>query len=140
MRGVTLIELLVVLVIVAVALSIVVPSLGNGYESWTLRTAGRQTAAFLRFASNAARRDGTDLVCYYSGHNLVLLREGKIFKQLEIPASITVRPEKPRGTAFLPTGQIIASDPFVLENERGRKVIVQFGPLPGQVTAKEEGR
>jgi prepilin-type N-terminal cleavage/methylation domain-containing protein len=140
MRGVTLVELLVVLVIASIALSIVVPSMSNSYENWTLRSAGRKTVALFRSASDIARRDGTDLAGYYSDHRFVLLRKGSVFKELEIPPTITFRPEKPHGAVFLSTGQIIATDPFVLESQRGRRVTVELGPLPGQVSSKEESR
>jgi len=138
--GVTLMELLFVLVILSIALTTVAPSMANSYENWKLRSAGQRTVALFRFASDVARRDGTDLAGYYSDHRVVLLRNGSIFKQLDIPASITVRPERPRGAVFLPTGQIIVSEPFVLENDRGRRVIVETGPLPGQVHSKEAMR
>ena len=133
-------ELLVVLVILSIALGTVAPSMATSYENWKLRSAGRRTVALFRYASDVARRDGTDLTGYYSEHRLVLLRNGSTFKQLEIPASITVRPEKPRGAFFLSTGQIVVSEPFVLENERGRQVILETGPLPGQVNSKETMR
>jgi prepilin-type N-terminal cleavage/methylation domain-containing protein len=139
-RGVSLVELLVVMVILSIALAVVAPSMSNSYDNWALRSAGRQTVALFRFASDTARRDGSELAGYYAGHRLVLLRKGSVFKELEISEAIKVRPEKPRGVVFLPTGQIIASEPFVLENERGRRMIVEAGPLPGQVRSKEEMR
>ena len=140
MRGVTLVELLVVLVILSIALSIVVPSMSNSYENWALRSTGRRTVALFRFASDAARRDGTEIAGYYDDHRLVLLRKGSMFKELAIPTSITVRPERPKGAVFMTTGQIVTPEPFVLESARGRKVTVEFGPLPGQVGLKEEMR
>ena len=135
--GVTLIELLVVMVILSIALGITIPSMTNSYQNWILRSAGHQTVALFRFASDVARREGTDVAGYYSEHRFVLVRRGSILKELDVPTSITVRPEKPRGAVFLPTGQILTAEPFVLENERGRRVIVQIGPLPGQVSSKE---
>src|SRR3954470_16968537 len=89
-RGVTLVELLVVLVILSIALSIVVPSLGKSYEAWTLRSTGGRAVALFRFASDTARRDGVDVAAYYNDHKLVLLRNGSIFKELDIPPAITV--------------------------------------------------
>ena len=139
-KGVTLVELLVVLVIISIVLGLTAPSMGRSYENWTLRTAGRRTVAFFRMASDVARRDGTDVAGYYADHRITLLRNGSVFRELEIPASIAVRPGKPLGAVFLPTGQIIASEPFVLENERGRQMVVEVGPLPGQVTSKETMR
>jgi prepilin-type N-terminal cleavage/methylation domain-containing protein len=136
-RGVTLVELLVVMVILSIALAIVAPSMSNSYENWMLRSAGRRTVAFFRFASDIARRDGTEVAGYYTDHRFVLSRDGSILKQLEIPPSIQVRPERPHGAVFLPTGQIIAVEPYVLENERGRRMTVEVGPLPGQVSSKE---
>jgi hypothetical protein len=41
---------------------------------------------------------------------------------------------------FLSTGQIIATEPFVLENARGRKMRIEVGPLPGEVHSKEEAK
>jgi len=139
-RGITLVELIVVMVILSMALALVVPSMANSYQNWMLRSAGRRTVALFRFASDVARRDGTDLAGYYENHRLVVLRNGSIFKELEIPTSITVHPEKPRSVVFLYTGQLIAPEPFVLENERGRRFTVEVGPLPGQVTSKETMR
>lgn len=139
-RGITLVELLVVMVILSIALGIVAPSMANSYQSWQLRSAGRRTAALFRFASDLARREGTDLASYYSDHRFVVLRKGSVLRTLEIPASISVKPEKPRGAVFLPTGQILASEPFVMENERGRRMVVTIGPLPGQVSSKESMR
>jgi len=137
---VTLVELLVVIVIVSMAIGIVGPSISNSYDNWSLRAAGAKTAALFRYASDVARRDGSELAGYYADHRMVLLRKGSIFKELEIPASVTVRPEKPQGAIFLPTGQIIAAGPFVLENKRGRRMILEAGPLPGQVRSREEMR
>ena len=133
----TLVELLVVMVILSITMAIVAPSMSNSYENWMLRSAGRQTVALFRFASDIARRDGTEVAGYYADHRFQLLRKGSIFRQLEVPPSITVRPEKPGGVVFLPTGQIIATGPVVLENQRGRKMILEVGPLPGQVNSKE---
>jgi prepilin-type N-terminal cleavage/methylation domain-containing protein len=138
--GITLVELLVVMVILAISLSVVIPSLGNSYDNWLLRSTGRQTVAFFRAASDTARRDATDIAGFYDDHRLVLMRNGSIFKRLDIPDSITVRPGKPRGIVFLSTGQAVASEPFVFENQRGRRVVVEPGPLPGQVSFKEEMR
>ena len=135
--GVTLIELLVVMMILSIALAVVVPSTSNSYENWALRSAGRRTVALFRLASDIARKDGVEVAGYYADHRFVLTRRGSIFKKLEIPARISVRPERPRAAVFLPTGQIITAEPFVLEYERGRKVIVEAGPLPGQVHSKE---
>jgi prepilin-type N-terminal cleavage/methylation domain-containing protein len=137
-KGLTLVEVLVVLVILSIALAIVAPSTSRSYENWILRTAGLRSVALFRLASDVARRDGTDLAVYYSNHRLIVLRRGSIFRELEVPSSIVVRPEKPRGAVFLPTGQIIASEPFVFENGRGRRMTLELGPLPGQVHAKEE--
>jgi prepilin-type N-terminal cleavage/methylation domain-containing protein len=139
-RGITLVEMLVVMVILSMALAVVVPSIGNSYDNWMLRSSGRRTVTLFRLASDVARREGTDLAGYYENHRVVLLRKGSIFKELEIPAAITVRPEKPRGVVFLPTGQILASEPFVLENGRGRRMTVELGPFLGEVTAKESMR
>jgi prepilin-type N-terminal cleavage/methylation domain-containing protein len=136
-RGVTLVELLVVMVILSVALAVVAPSMSNSYDNWMLRSAGRRTVALFRFASDIARRDGTEVAGYYADHRFQLLRKGSIFRQLEVPPSITVSPEKPSGVVFLPTGQIIATGPVVFENRRGRKMILEVGPLPGQVNSKE---
>ena len=136
-RGVTLVELLVVMVILSIALGLVGPSLTSSYDSWMLRSAGRRTASLFRLASDVARREGSDVAGYYADHRVFLLRKGAVFKELEIPASITVQPEKPRGAVFLATGQIIASEPFVLENQRGRQMTIEFGPLPGEVHSKE---
>jgi prepilin-type N-terminal cleavage/methylation domain-containing protein len=137
-RGVTLVELLIVMVILSLALTLVIPTMTNTYDNWTLRSAGRRTLAFLRFASDVARRDGTEIAGYYADQRLVLVREGTVFKELEIPATVTVQPEKPSGVVFLSTGQIIAPQPFVLKNQRGRSVVLSVGPLPGQIGWKEE--
>lgn len=139
-KGITLVELLVVMVILSIALGLVVPSMANSYQSWQLRSAGRRTAALFRYASDLARRDGTDLAGYYADHRIVVVRKGSVVKTLEIPASMNVKPEKPKGAVFLSTGQILASEPFVIENEKGRRMIVEVGPLPGQVNSKEATR
>jgi prepilin-type N-terminal cleavage/methylation domain-containing protein len=139
-RGITLVELLVVLLILSIALAVVVPSVGSSYDNWVLRSAGRRTVTLFRLASDVARREGTDLAGYYENHRVVLLRNGSIFKELEIPLAITVRPERPRGVVFLPTGQIIASESFVFENARGRRMTVDVGPFLGEVAAKETMR
>src|SRR6185369_8092567 len=109
------------------------PSLTNSYENWVLRSAGRRTVALFRLASDVARRDGSQMAAYYKNGRIVLLRNTSVYKELEIPASITVHPEQPAGAVFLPSGQIVVSEPFVFENSRGRKMIVQVGPLLGQV-------
>jgi hypothetical protein len=93
--------------------------------------------ALFRFASDTARRDGSDITGYYDDHRIVLLRNGSIFREMVIPASVLISPEKPRGVIFLSTGQIVFSQQFVLENSRGRKASITFGPLPGQVGLKE---
>ena len=136
-RGITLVELLVVLAIVSVTLSIVIPSLGTAYESWTLRSTGRRAAAFFRLASDTARREGTDIAAYYADHRLTLLRNGVVYRELEVPPIVQISPQKPGGAIFMRTGQIVATGQFVLENSRGRKSLIDFGPLPGQVVLKE---
>ncbi len=59
-KGVTLVELLVVLVLVSIALSIVMPSFGKTYETWVLRSVSRKTVVLFRFASDTARRHGSE--------------------------------------------------------------------------------
>ena len=139
-NGITLVELLVVMAVLSIAMALVVPSVNKGYENWMLRSAGNRTVAFFRMASDSARRDGTNIAGYYSDHRFVLIRNGSVFKQLAIPASINARPEKPGAAVFLPSGQVLVSEPFVLENSRGRRITVEVGPLPGQVSAKEAAR
>ena len=79
-KGVTLVELLVVLVLVSIALSIVVPSFGKTYETWVLRSVSRKTVVLFRFASDTARRHGSDIAGYYDEHRLVLLENGSVLK------------------------------------------------------------
>jgi type II secretory pathway pseudopilin PulG len=128
---------LVVLVLLSIALSLVIPSFGKTYEAWVLRSTSRKAMALFRFASDTARRDGSDITGYYDDHRLVLLRKGSTLREIEIPASVFVSPKKPGGAVFLSTGQIVFSQQFVLENSRGRKASITFGPLPGQVGLKE---
>jgi prepilin-type N-terminal cleavage/methylation domain-containing protein len=140
MRGITLVEVLVVLVILSVAFGLVVPAMSANYDNWVLRSAGRRTVGLFRFASMTARREGTDVAGYYDGSAMVLLQRGSVLKRLEVPASIAVSPGKSRAAMFLPTGQIIASEPFVFENSRGRRMVLEVGPLPGQIRTKETMR
>ncbi len=51
-RGFTLLELIVVLSIVAIAVSLVLPSIGSGIRHWRLRGAVREVATLLKFARN----------------------------------------------------------------------------------------
>lgn len=136
-NGVTLVELLIVLVILSIALSIVLPALNKGYESWLLRTSGQRIAALFRSASDTARREGVEIAGYCEDDRLVLLRKGAIYRELTLPMSIGVSPQKPGGVVFLPTGQILSSDTFVLASTAGRKATIVFGPLPGEVSLKE---
>jgi prepilin-type N-terminal cleavage/methylation domain-containing protein len=135
--GVTLIELLVVMVVLSVGLAVVVPSTTNSYDNWMLRTAGKRTVAFFRYASDTARKRGVEVAGYYANGRFTLVDQGVVLRQLQIPERIAVQPGKPRGAVFLPTGQILTSEPFVLENDRGRKIVVEVGPLPGQVQSRE---
>ena len=130
-------ELLVVLVITAIALSIVTPSLSNSYEAWRLRSIGGQAIAMLRFASQTARRDATNVAFYYSDHQFKVIRNGTILKVLDVPATITVEPAAPQGAVFLPTGQMVVSAELTLSNQRGRKMIIRSGPLLGQIRLLE---
>jgi len=126
--GVTLVELLVVLVIVSTALTIVTPSMIKSYDNWVLRSTGQKAVALFRFASDAARHEGSDIAVYYTDHRFMLLKNHAVFRELEIPTSVTVRPEKPEAVVFLTTGQIVAPNKaFELENTRGRRVRIQFG-------------
>ncbi|MBI4471640.1 MAG: type II secretion system protein, partial [Acidobacteria bacterium] len=136
--GITLVEVLVVMVILSIALSIVAPSISNGYERWSLRSTGRRVLAVFRSASYTARRDGFNLAGYYQDHRLVLVRDGSVVERVEIPDSITVRQERSGAVIFLSSGQIIGNQEFVLENGRGRRVRIRFGPIPGQLSMMEE--
>jgi prepilin-type N-terminal cleavage/methylation domain-containing protein len=135
--GVTLVELIVVLVILSIALSIVVPTLANNYETFVLRSAARRTVALFRFASDMAQRSGSDIAGYFDEQHFVLLRNGVLYRQFEMPPSIQVIPHKPGGAVFLPTGQILAAEPFVFKNARGRSAQIEVGSLPGQIVLKE---
>jgi prepilin-type N-terminal cleavage/methylation domain-containing protein len=137
-RGLTLVEVLVVMVIVAIALGVTAPSMANAYDNWILRSAGRSAAAMFRQASDVARREGAELTGYYANGRVMIAKNGKIERELEIAPSIKVQPEKPRGVVFLPTGQIVASEPFTFENSRGRRLIVEIDPLPGRLVVREE--
>jgi prepilin-type N-terminal cleavage/methylation domain-containing protein len=135
--GVTLVELLVVLVILSIALSIVVPTLASNYERFVLRSAARRTVALFRSASDMAQRSGSDIAGYFDEQHFVLLRNGVLYRQFEMPTSIQVTPSRPGGAVFLSTGQILAAEPFVLKNARGRSAQIVVGSLPGQIVLKE---
>jgi len=139
-KGVTLVEVLVVMIVLAISLAVTVPSVGQSYDNWQLRSTGRRAAAMFRSASGMARRKGSEIAGYYAERKLVLIQQGKTLNALDIPTSITTRPEKPQAVMFLPSGQIISSEPFVFANERGRSVVIEFGPLPGDVRYREERR
>jgi len=136
--GVTLVELLAVMVILSISLAVVVPSMSKHYESWIIRAAGHRTVALFRLASDTARRGGTTVAAYYADHRFVLLRRGSILRDLQLPESIMVHPDSPYAVVFLPSGQIVAPEAFVLENSQGRKVVVEFGSSRAEITIKEE--
>src|SRR5262245_18278282 len=127
--GINLVETLVVLVILGRTLSLVGPSLGNTYDNWLVQLTGRRAAALFRFAEATARRNAADVACYLHDQTLILSRGQSVLRKLEIPGSITMQPHEPKGAFFLATGQIVASEDFVLQNRRGRKVVIEFGPM-----------
>jgi prepilin-type N-terminal cleavage/methylation domain-containing protein len=136
-QGVTLIELLVVLIVVSMALAIVVPSMSNSYTAWALRSSARKALVLFRLGSDIARKEGTDIAASYADHKIVLTRNGSTIRQLPIPESVTVKPEQPGGVVFLPSGQMIATQPFVFESIRGKKLTIRFGPVIGQISSED---
>jgi type II secretory pathway pseudopilin PulG len=131
------VELLVVMVVIAIALSIVTPTMTNSYDAWQLRSTGRQLLALLRFASENARNGAGSVACYYKDGQLIVSRDGTAVRTLEVPSAITVAPQAPNGALFLPTGQMLSSAEFTLTNQRGRKIAIRSGPLYGQISLIE---
>jgi type II secretion system protein H len=131
-RGITLIELLVVMVLLALAASLVGPSMGRVLDKLLLQRTASELATQFRKASAAARADQTPIAATYGNHEFRFVKNMDRLATVKLPASIAL-PEQSETTAilFLPSGQIIGADHLQLHDEHGREAIIRMSFLEG---------
>lgn len=141
-RGVTLLELLIVCAIVAVIVSMVLPSFTRGISDFRLSQASDSAAAFINTAlSRVERRQMVMELTVSPRENLIAIRsaDGAYAKKLDLPDGVRLEAALPRlpqdsGAArrflLLPGG----APPRLglqLLNDRGQRRIVRLDPITG---------
>ncbi len=152
-RGFTLIEIIVVLVIIAVAMAVVMPSMRTGLAGMRLEAKGRDLVTLCRTARTlavgeqrvyriAVQKDRNRIFLVDAYHEKV--RDFELTDEIKV-SSVKYEGEESRNPAvyisFYPNGRADDAE-LVLENDRGRKVTVKTDVITGsaKLTIPKEPR
>ena len=149
-KGFTLLELLVVLVLLAMLLAVVIPSIGRGVATARLKACSREIAAAIRLARSKAvseqqvyllgfdpEKDEVELSSASSSyHRSFALPEGIRFKQIGLLNGALDRDEKTSMFYFMPNGNS-QSFQVNIRNEQGRTLKVIQSSLAGTPKIEE---
>lgn len=137
-RGFTLIELAVTLLVLALAATVVAPSLVNGVERLRARTEAAGIASFLRGArEQAVTHNRAYQVTVKSDEGVVELRGGdrvSATRRLAPGVRVTADPPGARVITFLPQG--VSSGARLRVESAGRGYLITVDPLTGRVTTQ----
>ncbi len=120
-RGITLIELIVVLAVMALATTLVGPSVGNTVDNMRFRSFGRQLEHTLRSAQQEARLVGEERLVLLTEDRLVVSdRLGVVFEEIAWPRSVV---PSPGGATYvvLGSGHLIGPARFLISSRTGRR-------------------
>jgi general secretion pathway protein H len=137
--GFSLIEVAVVLPIVALAVGLVLPSIGRGADAIRARAEVAGVAAFLRHARERAiiRREAHEVALAPDARTLLLMagsrRDVKASREIRWPTRIAVESPGPRTVIFLPEGRATGGAFLVLAAGQ-RLYRVSVDPLSGRVS------
>ncbi len=151
-RGFTLLEVALTIVIIAVVLSVTLPSISRGTDIFRLRATGRDLVNTMRYAREKAvtEQQETRVVVDREGHKVMLTDElGDGSRTLEVPKEIRVTrvvlavEEIREGTLvirFLPNGSADNAE-IQIASARGSQLRVVTDSLTGgaRVMPVEEG-
>jgi prepilin-type N-terminal cleavage/methylation domain-containing protein len=141
-RGVTLMEMMVVLAIVALIVSVSVPSTIAGLESIRLAAGARSVAAFMNIAANRAerRQQAIELSIDIQENSLTMRSpEAAFVKTLDLPRGIALQavwPALSEATAgprrfLIQPGGVPPRIGIEIANHRGARRIVRLNPITG---------
>ncbi|HEY3132113.1 MAG TPA: prepilin-type N-terminal cleavage/methylation domain-containing protein [Acidobacteriota bacterium] len=141
-RGFTLIEVVIVLVIIAVAMAVVMPSMRTGLAGMRLEAKGRDFVTLCRTARTlAVGEQRVYRIAVQRDRNIIFLADAYHDKvhdfglsdEIKV-SSVKFEGEESRDPAvyisFYPNGRADDAE-LVLENDRGRKVIVKTDVITG---------
>lgn len=137
-RGFTLIELVVVLTIVALAVSVTLPSVGRGLGHWRLKSAVREVATLLKFTRNQSvvTRRPLQVVLDRSRQMYWLDRVGALVDAEQAQAQGLRLYALPAGVRF---GEVTVGGRPVVEERVGLVFLPPGGSNGGQVQIVDEG-
>ena len=121
-RGFTLIELVVTLLVLAVAVVVVTPSIGRSTENLRARAQVARLTAMLRHAREQAitTRRAHALVVDPAGHRLTIVAGDEVTATRTLPADLTIE-------AFPPPALTVRFEPYGVSN--GGDFRVQSGTI-----------
>jgi len=148
-KGFTFIELLLVIIILGVLTLVSAPSLKNSFNDFKLNNSTKEIALLIRqLQAKAVNQSEVYRLQIDKGRGVLLplekknnqwqpLIQGKI-KQVFLPQAMNLStlPENKENIFFYPDGSIDKVD-IVLENEAGKKTILTFEDITGNVKIKE---
>lgn len=140
-RGFTLLELLVTLVVLALAVSVVVPSVGRGMDAVRARSDVARFSALLRHARERAitTRRPHAVVLDQAGHRLLLVAgDDEVRETRPLGADLTIEPipPSPARVSFQPYG--VSSGGSFRIATAGARYRVTVDPLTSRVRADRE--
>jgi prepilin-type N-terminal cleavage/methylation domain-containing protein len=140
-RGFTLLELIVTLLVIALALGVVMPSVGRGMDTVRARADVARFSAFMRHAREQAittRRPHAVVVDPAGQRLLLVVGDDEIRESRPLRADLTIEPIPPSGlrVTFLPHG-VSSGGRFRLVSS-GAHYRVSIEPLTGRVRAERE--
>jgi len=121
-RGFTLIELVVTLLVLAVAVAVVTPSIGRSSENLRARAQVARLTAMLRHAREQAitTRKVHSLIVDPAGHRLAIVTGDEVIVTRTLPADLTIE-------AVPPPALTVRFEPYGVSN--GGDFRVQSGPV-----------
>ncbi len=142
-KGFTLLEVVVIVSLLAILLSVAVPSAAP-LENWKLQTAAQELAAHLREARQDAIASGQPSeILFLVYENCYLLRLHTGSQRVDLPAGIeyegtTTFPGMPPRVSFNYLGRPSRGGTVILESAAGENRYVIMTPVTGRVRLSRE--
>jgi prepilin-type N-terminal cleavage/methylation domain-containing protein len=137
--GITLIELLVTLAIVAVAISVVGPSVGSAVDRVRLRSLANEIIAEARHGRTTAETSGRTVWMTFADDAIHISASGGGERIVHVGSGVNVRATPPV-LMFLSSGQVIGAGDIELRNAAGHVESLGLDATSGRLFRNDDPR